>query len=179
MAIIVVPQLGDNYAYLVVDDASMECAVIDCAEADKVIAAAESNGVKLVAVLTTHWHGDHSGGNADIVAKVPGIKVYGASAENGRIPALTNPVADGDSVRIGAVAGRGKGLRRAGGARQVLRVPVGRPERIGVRGRDSVGPPDPRDPGFSQAGDSFLRHHHTAEGQDRICHAHRQAGSAR
>src|ERR1700675_2311245 len=110
MAIIVVPQLGDNYAYLVVDDASMECAVIDCAEADKVIAAAESNGVKLVAVLTTHWHGDHSGGNADIVAKVPGIKVYGASAENGRIPALTNPVADGDSVRIGAIAGRVIGI---------------------------------------------------------------------
>ncbi len=39
MAIIPVPQLSDNYAYLVVDDASKECGVVDCAEADKVLAA--------------------------------------------------------------------------------------------------------------------------------------------
>jgi hydroxyacylglutathione hydrolase len=110
MAIVTVPQLSDNYAYLVIDDGSKECAVVDCAEADKVIAAAKAHGVKLVAVLTTHWHGDHSGGNNDIVSKVPGIKVYGASAEGGKIPALTNPVADGDKVRIGALEGRVIGI---------------------------------------------------------------------
>ncbi|HYK64385.1 MAG TPA: MBL fold metallo-hydrolase, partial [Patescibacteria group bacterium] len=86
MAIVTVPQLSDNYAYLVIDDGSKQAAVVDCAEADKVIAAAKSHGVKLIAVLTTHWHGDHSGGNSDIAAKVPGIKVYGASAEGGKIP---------------------------------------------------------------------------------------------
>jgi hydroxyacylglutathione hydrolase len=32
--------------------------------------------------------------------------VYGASAEGGKIPALTNPVADGDQIRIGALEGR-------------------------------------------------------------------------
>jgi hydroxyacylglutathione hydrolase len=110
MAIVTVPQLSDNYAYLVIDDGSKECAVVDCAEADKVIAAAKNHGVKLVAVLTTHWHGDHSGGNADIASKVPGIKVYGASAEGGKIPALTNPVADGDKVRIGALEARVIGI---------------------------------------------------------------------
>ena len=110
MAIIIVPQLSDNFAYLVIDDASKECAVVDCAEADKVIAAAKQHGVKLTAVLTTHWHGDHSGGNEDIAAKVPGIKIYGAKAEGGRIPALTNPVADGDTVEIGALAGRVIGI---------------------------------------------------------------------
>jgi hydroxyacylglutathione hydrolase len=110
MAIITVPQLSDNYAYLVVDDASKQCAVVDCAEADKVIAAAKDNGVKLSAVLTTHWHGDHSGGNTDIAAKVPGIKIYGASAEGGKIPALSNPVKDGDQVRIGALEGRVIGI---------------------------------------------------------------------
>jgi hydroxyacylglutathione hydrolase len=110
MAIVTVPQLSDNYAYLVIDDASKECAVVDCAEADKVIAAAKSHGVKLIAVLTTHWHGDHSGGNQDIAAKVPGIKVYGASAEGGKIPALTNPVKDGDTFKIGAVEARVIGI---------------------------------------------------------------------
>ncbi len=110
MPIVTVPQLSDNYAYLVIDDSSKECAVVDCAEADKVIAAAKSQGAKLVAVLTTHWHGDHSGGNSEIASKVPGIKVYGASAEGGKIPALTNPVADGDKVRVGALAGRVIGI---------------------------------------------------------------------
>ncbi len=110
MSIVTVPQLSDNYAYLVIDDGSKQCAVVDCAEADKVIAAAKSHGANLVAVLTTHWHGDHSGGNAEIASKVPGIKVYGASAEGGKIPALTNPVADGDQLRIGALEARVLGI---------------------------------------------------------------------
>lgn len=110
MAIVTVPQLSDNYAYLVIDDASKECAVVDCAEAGKVIAAAKSHGVKLVAVLTTHWHGDHSGGNEDIAAKVVGIKIHGARAEGGKIPALSNPVKDGDRIRIGALEGRVIGI---------------------------------------------------------------------
>jgi hydroxyacylglutathione hydrolase len=105
MPIITVPQLSDNYAYLVIDDSSKECGVVDCAEADAVIAAAKSHGAKIVAVLTTHWHGDHSGGNEDIAAKI-----YGARAEGGRIPALTNHVADGEQVRIGALEGRVIGI---------------------------------------------------------------------
>lgn len=110
MAIHIVPQLSDNFAYLVVDETSKECAVVDCAEADKVIAAARGLGVQIAAVLTTHWHGDHSGGNQDLAAKIEGVKVYGASAENGRIPALTNPVADGDTIRIGALEARVIGI---------------------------------------------------------------------
>ncbi len=58
MPIVIVPQLSDNYAYLLIDDSSKECAVVDCAEADKVIAAAKLHGAKIVAVLTTHWHHD-------------------------------------------------------------------------------------------------------------------------
>jgi hydroxyacylglutathione hydrolase len=103
MAIFIVPQLSDNFAYLVVDDQSRKCGAVDCAEPDKVIAAAQSHNLELVAVLTTHWHPDHSGGNRDIVSKIPGLRVYGARAEGGRIPALTDPVADGDIVRIGAL----------------------------------------------------------------------------
>ncbi len=110
MPIVTVAQLSDNYAYLVIDDGSKDCAVVDCAEADKVIAAAKSHGAKIVAVLTTHWHGDHCGGNNEIASKVPGLKVYGASAEGGRIPALTNPVADGDRIRISALEGRVIGI---------------------------------------------------------------------
>ncbi len=110
MAIFIVPQLSDNFAYLVVDDQSRKAGIVDCAEADKVIDAARSHGAELVAVLTTHWHPDHSGGNQDIAAKIPGLKVYGARAEGGRIPALTDPVADGDTVKIGGLEARVIGI---------------------------------------------------------------------
>jgi hydroxyacylglutathione hydrolase len=110
MAIDVVPQLLDNFAYLVVDETTRECAVVDCAEADKVIAAARGLGVSIVAVLTTHWHPDHSGGNLDLTAKLKGLRIYGASAENGRIPGLTHPVANGDTIHIGMLEARVIGI---------------------------------------------------------------------
>jgi hydroxyacylglutathione hydrolase len=110
MGIFIVPQLADNFAYLVVDDASKECAVVDCAEADKVLEAVRARGLKLTSVLTTHWHPDHSGGNEDLAALVPGIRIHGARAEGGRIPALTDPVDDGDTVRVGALEARVIGI---------------------------------------------------------------------
>jgi hydroxyacylglutathione hydrolase len=110
MAIIIVPQLADNFAYLVVEDSSKLAAVVDCSEPGKVLDAVKREGVKLVSVLSTHWHGDHVGGNEELMRAVPGLKIYGARAENGRIPALTDPVADGDSVAIGGLKGRVIGI---------------------------------------------------------------------
>ena len=110
MAIIAVPQLKDNYAYLLSDDQSDECAVVDCAEADKVLAAAKAHGLRPSTVLSTHFHRDHVGGNLDLAAAIPGLRVYGARAENGRIPALTDPVDDGDEVRVGSLRGRAIGI---------------------------------------------------------------------
>lgn len=110
MAIVAVPQLKDNYAYLVIDDASKQCGVVDCSEADKVLAEIERRGLKLVAVLPTHWHPDHVGGNQDLVRAIPGLKVYGARAEGGRIPALTDGVDDGDEIAVGPMRARVIGI---------------------------------------------------------------------
>jgi hydroxyacylglutathione hydrolase len=110
MAIIPVPQLSDNYAYLVVDDGTKQCGVVDCSEAPKVLAEVERRGLKLVTVLPTHWHFDHVGGNEDLVRALPGLRVYGARAENGRIPAQTHAVNDGDTVEVGTLKGRVIGI---------------------------------------------------------------------
>lgn len=110
MAIIPVPQLSDNYAYLVVDDASKQCGVVDCSEAGKVLDEVKRHGLKLVAVLPTHYHFDHVGGNEDLVKSIPGLRVYGARGENGRIPAQTSEVDDGATVEIGALKGRVIGI---------------------------------------------------------------------
>ncbi len=110
MAIVPLPQLSDNYAYLVIDDGSRQCAVVDCAEAAKVIAEVNRRGLKLIAILTTHWHLDHSAGNQELARQMAGLRIYGARAESGRIPALTDAVDDGDPVRIGALEGRVMGI---------------------------------------------------------------------
>jgi hydroxyacylglutathione hydrolase len=110
MAIIPVTQLSDNYAYLIVDHATKECGVVDCAEADKVLAAVKQHGLKLTAVLPTHYHFDHVGGNEDLAGAIPGLRVYGARNENGRIPAQTHPVDDGDTVTVGGLKGRVIGI---------------------------------------------------------------------
>jgi hydroxyacylglutathione hydrolase len=110
MAIIPVPQLSDNYAYLVVDDSTKECGVVDCAEAEKVLAAVREHSLKLTTVLPTHYHFDHVGGNEDIVRAVPGLRVYGARGEHGRIPAQTDAVDDGDTVEVGGLKGRVIGI---------------------------------------------------------------------
>lgn len=106
MRVVPVPQLSDNYAYLVIDPASGEAGVVDCAEAAPVLEAAAREGAALVAILATHHHFDHVGGNADLLAARPGLRVYGSAADAPRIPGITDPVADGDELRIGGLRAR-------------------------------------------------------------------------
>lgn len=70
MRVIPVPNQSDNYAYLLIDDASKTAAAVDPFDIPKVTAAAEKEGVKIVAGITTHHHADHSGGNAEFVCCV-------------------------------------------------------------------------------------------------------------
>ena len=63
MKVVPVPVRDDNYAYLLIDDASNKAAAIDPYDVPKVQAAAEKAGVEIVAAITTHHHFDHSGGN--------------------------------------------------------------------------------------------------------------------
>ena len=70
------PCLKDNYGFLLHDPATGETATIDTPEAGKILAEAEAKGWKVTQVWNTHWHPDHAGGNAEIVAKT-GAKVVG------------------------------------------------------------------------------------------------------
>jgi hydroxyacylglutathione hydrolase len=101
MKVIPVPQLMDNYAYLVVDEATSEAGIVDCAEAEPVLQAAKREGVKLTAVLPTHHHYDHVGGNQDLLAALPDLAVYGVDF---RIPGLTQRVKDGDRIQLGSLS---------------------------------------------------------------------------
>lgn len=64
LRIVPVPVRSDNYAYLLIDEATNTAAAVDPYDVPKVQAAADNLAVRLTSVLTTHHHHDHSGGNA-------------------------------------------------------------------------------------------------------------------
>lgn len=103
MKVIPIPQLMDNYAYLVIDLATGDAGVVDCAEAGPVLAAVARERVHLTAILPTHHHYDHVGGNEALLAARPELTVYGFDE---RIPGLTRRVRDGDRLRLGGQEAR-------------------------------------------------------------------------
>ena len=102
MKVIQIPLLRDNYAYLVVCEESGEAAVVDPSEAGPVLRRVEEENVKLVAILNTHHHWDHTGGNPGLLERFT-LKVYGHKIDVGRIPGLTHPLDEGDEVRIASL----------------------------------------------------------------------------
>jgi hydroxyacylglutathione hydrolase len=97
-----IPALSDNYIWLVHDAASGETVVVDPAEAQLVLDAAAARGWRVTQIWNTHWHPDHTGGNAAVKAAT-GALVTGPAAEASRIPTLDRLVGEGDTVRLGAI----------------------------------------------------------------------------
>lgn len=52
---------------------------------EAILAAARARGRAIAAIVNTHWHLDHSGGNAEIRAVFPGIPLYGSDAVDGAL----------------------------------------------------------------------------------------------
>lgn len=96
----VIPCLKDNYAYLLRAPGSELAAIVDPSESAPVLAALQRHGLKLGAILATHHHLDHVGGNAELVAAFPGIPVFASAQDRGRIPEQTASVADGDEIEV-------------------------------------------------------------------------------
>jgi hydroxyacylglutathione hydrolase len=98
--IVRIPVLSDNYVWLVHDAASGQTMVVDPSVAEPVLAAAADRGWTITDIWNTHWHPDHTGGNADIKAAT-GCTITGPAAEAERIPTLDRLVKEGDVVRLG------------------------------------------------------------------------------
>ena len=100
LEIIRIPVLSDNYVWLVHEDVSGETMVVDPAVAAPVLTEADKRGWTITQIWNTHWHPDHTGGNAGIKA-VTGCTITGPAAEFERIPTLDVQVREGDQVRLG------------------------------------------------------------------------------
>ncbi len=89
MRVIPIACLRDNYAYLIHADHGREAIVVDPSESSPIFKALEETGLELVAIFNTHHHSDHVGGNRELLARFPGLKVFGHSSDRGRIPGQT------------------------------------------------------------------------------------------
>ena len=99
------PCLKDNYGFLLHDPETGETATIDTPEAGKILAEANAKGWTITQIWNTHWHPDHAGGNAEIVAKT-GARVVGPR-EVDRIGAAPDLILhEGDSVELGGLRAR-------------------------------------------------------------------------
>lgn len=93
------PCLSDNYGFLLHDPESGEAAAIDTPDGAEYLRQADARGWRITQIWNTHWHPDHTQGNAAVVAAT-GATVTGP-AEVERITPVDRIVADGDVVRLG------------------------------------------------------------------------------
>ena len=103
LEIVRIPALSDNYIWLVHDADSGETMVVDPGDAAPVLAEAERRGWRITAIWNTHWHPDHTGGNAAI-KEATGAPVIAPAAEAEKIPTADRLVREGDTVMLGSHA---------------------------------------------------------------------------
>jgi len=94
------PAREDNYAFLARDEATGTVAAIDTPDAQVILDAIQRLGWgRLDRIINTHWHPDHTEGNAQLKAET-GCDIWGPE-EVRKVAPLDQVVEEGDVVRIG------------------------------------------------------------------------------
>jgi len=95
------PCLSDNYGLLARDRATGQTACIDTPDGEEILRQAARLGWTITTILNTHWHPDHTGGNA-AVQVATGARIVAPAAEAARIGHTDVQVREGDRVDLGA-----------------------------------------------------------------------------
>jgi hydroxyacylglutathione hydrolase len=100
--IIQIPALQDNYQHLVVCERTGQAVIIDPADAPLVMQTLKRESLTLVAILNTHHHWDHTGGNDELVDRLR-VPVYCGRDDFARVPRATHVASDGETIDLGGL----------------------------------------------------------------------------
>jgi len=95
LRVIPVPAFSDNYIWTIRDET--HAVVVDPGDAAPVLDYLKREKLQLAAILNTHHHADHVGGNGALLAAQP-VPVYGPRDD--RIPDVTERVGNRDTVTL-------------------------------------------------------------------------------
>ncbi len=89
-----------NFNYLIACPETGEALAVDPLDHQKCLSAAQQLGWNITQVLNTHEHGDHTGGNAAMVAKT-GAQVLAHRNARDKIPGMARGLSAGDTIKVG------------------------------------------------------------------------------
>ncbi|MBH88241.1 MAG: hydroxyacylglutathione hydrolase [Pelagibacterales bacterium] len=89
-----------NYNYLIACPHTGEAIAIDPLESQMCYDKAKAKGWNITKILNTHEHGDHTGGNINLV-KLTGAEVMAHEGASTNIPGMTIGLSEGDILKIG------------------------------------------------------------------------------
>ncbi len=94
-----IPVLEDNYIYLIINDENKEAICIDPAVADPVLQFLNEKKLKLIAILNTHHHPDHIGGNKKL-KQLFNAHIYAPEKNKSQIQNADTWLSGGESLTI-------------------------------------------------------------------------------
>lgn len=100
MQIHCLPTRSTNYIFLLYSLVAKAAVVVDPTEADPVLESLKKLDADLLAILNTHHHGDHVGGNQTLLQIYPQAEVYASVHDRGRIPGQTQFLQAGDRITV-------------------------------------------------------------------------------
>ena len=102
LAVHLFPCLTDNYGFLIRDESTGLTAAVDTPDSERILAELEALGWgRLDLILNTHWHPDHTQGNA-VIQAATGCEIVGPE-EVRRAAPLDRVVGEGEIVSLGEI----------------------------------------------------------------------------
>jgi hydroxyacylglutathione hydrolase len=95
-----VQQHGDNFSYIIADDATREAAVVDSSyNAGEITRILKAEDLKLKYIINTHGHSDHTAGNEELRS------IFGAIIVAYKLSRINSDVKvdDGDVILVGSI----------------------------------------------------------------------------
>jgi hydroxyacylglutathione hydrolase len=89
-----------NFNYLIACEETGEALAVDPLDHEKCLAAAKNRGWEITQIVNTHEHGDHTGGNAAVIAATKAQLLAHENAK-GAIPGIDRGLAAGDVIKVG------------------------------------------------------------------------------